>query len=117
MTKAERTQLLFFIQDGVNSSCDINGMSEQWARLEKRLPAPGDHAHVMSLLQELKNKGLIYAQEATAKGNKAVLTRLELTEKGENCLYRGLHRFWFLTCIWKEIKDFAATVASKRLEP
>jgi hypothetical protein len=117
MTKAERTQILFFIQGGVKSSCGINGIAEEWARLEKRLPAPGDHARIMSLLQELKNKGLIYAQEATAKGKTAALIGLELTEKGESCLYRGLHSFWFLTCIWKEIKDFAATVAAKRLEP
>jgi hypothetical protein len=117
MTKAERTQLLFFIQDGVKSSCGMNGMAEQWATLEERLPASGDHARVMSFLRELKNKGLIYAQEATANGKTPVLTRLELTEKGEHCLYRGLHRLWFLSCIWKEIKDFAATVAAKRLEP
>lgn len=71
----------------------------------------------MSSLQELRSKGLIYAQEATAKGKIDVLMGLELTERGESCLYRGLHRFWFLACIWKEIKDFAATVAAKRLEP
>jgi hypothetical protein len=117
MTKAERIQLLFFIQDGVKSSCGMNGMAEQWARLENRLPAPGDHARIMSLLRELKDVGLIYAQEATAKGKTDVLTGLELTEKGASCLYKGLHRFWFLTCVWKEIKDFAATVAAKRLEP
>ncbi len=76
MTKAERTQLLFFIQGGVKSSCGINGMAEQWATLENRLPAPEDHACIMSLLQELKNEGLIYAQEAVAKANTPVLIDL-----------------------------------------
>jgi hypothetical protein len=92
-------------------------VAEQWATIEKRLPAPGDHARIMSLLLELKDKGLIYAQEAITKGKTDVLINLELTEKGESCLDRGLHRLWFLFCIWKEIKDFAATVAAKRLEP
>jgi hypothetical protein len=87
MTKAEKIQLLFFIQDGVKSSIGINGMAEQWAALERRLPAPGDHARIMSLLQELREKGLIYAQEAIAKGSTTVLIHLELTERGENNLY------------------------------
>jgi len=117
MTKAEKIQLLFFIQNGVKSSSGMGGMAEQWAALEKRLPAPGDHARIMCFLDELRNKGLIYAQEATAKGETDVLMGLELTERGESCLYRGLHRFWFLASIWKETKDFAATVAAKRLEP
>lgn len=117
MTKAEKIQLLFFIEEGVKSSCGINGMAEQWARLEKRLPAPEDHTHIMSLLQELRDKGLIYAQEAMAKRMTTVLTHLELTEKGEGALYRGQHPFWFLRCVWEEIKDLAATLTKKFSEP
>lgn len=108
MTKAEKTQLLFFVQNGVKSSCGMGGMAEQWAALEKRLPAPGDHAQIMSLLEELRGKGLICAQEAIAKGNTAVLTHLELTESGENSLYRATHRLWPLYWILEQCKDITA---------
>jgi hypothetical protein len=72
----------------------------------------------MSLLLELRDSGLIYAQDANlGRGKIPVLTGLDLTEKGENALYRGQHTFWFFSVIWKEIKDFAATFAAKRLDP
>ena len=117
MTKAERIQLLIFVQDGVKSSYGINGMNERWARLEKRLPASGDHDRIMSLLQELRDSGLIDARDAIlGRGKTPVLMGLDLTEKGENALYRGQHPFWFLSAIWNEIKDFAATVTAKRLD-
>jgi len=86
----------------------MNGMAEQWAALEERLPAPGDHARTMSLLQELRGKGLIYAQEAIAKGNTTVLMHLELTENGKKSLYRAMHRLWPIYWMWEQCKEIIA---------
>jgi hypothetical protein len=116
MTRAERTQLLFWIQEGIRHSDGMNGMAEQWARVERRLPVPEDHARIMSMLLELRSRGLIYAQEAKAR-KVTVLTCIELTEEGKRYLDRGLHPLWIVGWTWKEFKEIAATVAAKLLQP
>jgi hypothetical protein len=114
MSKAEETQLLFFINSGVTNSFEL---ANQWAKLQKRLPSPTQHAEMMKMLSYLEASGLIDGQTALDKAKYDVYFQLALTEKGEGNLFRGTHRFWLASLIWEQCMDFGARVLAYFANP
>ena len=111
LTKNEMNGLLKLVRagDGTTSM----ELATMLANSLERHPTPDDHDSIGIALKQALDKGLVSASQGIYKHKTTVFSQIRLTETGERQLDRSQHRFWWLSTVCRELKDFAATVLSK----
>ena len=105
---------LAFVQDGARTSLEL---SERISRINDRIATPEQHELIVRILEYAIKKGFVSARTGVARGKVVLYIDLILTKRGEAFLERSKHRFWFLSGLYQQLKEFAAMIIGNILKP